>query len=553
MVTTPKDSEPISIKQEAAEEADKVLLQLQEYVDTVTSKTEGMPLSKATEWGEAFLTRAGCIIPRNFRQMLLETRSNVEVREPYHNQKLKLASSKGAWGSLLVDKKFNVIVAGPKVGKSAIIAHIFACARRGDETCLGKPIRKRWNKLIISGSDMDSSDWGKVLVREGLAECIGDMESDDAEFLPCDDVLIWDLGNPARMNEKGNAAMRDKCLEYPDSLLVIDCLRSNVDASYDENTAAIRKPIEDTKAALSACEVTVALIHHANKGVSGSTAVNAASGSNAISGSCDGTLLLKYMVPDAAVDALRTDWRILAISSGRLRNDNALVELTRTGIGEWFHHENIEDAMKQEAIYAMEEKLTNKQERVYEHACEIAENGVHITVMEVSNQISLSRQAARKTLEQLTRKGLLVRCGTFETGQSGREAILYAPTLSDLARAKRKESGVLNTLITPNTVKNPMNPMNPVPTHPRASVDYPLGSPLERRIGDEWIGGCLLANGSDPDKVIATKTGDLNTRYTNLRWGHDVRPCESPFKQPEPEPEPVPSDPSQLDLDDLPF
>ena len=422
MVTTPKDSKPISIKQEAKEEATRALATLQEHVDTVISETEGMPLSKAAEWGESYLSRANCVIPRGFKQMLVEARNNVEVREPYHNQVLKLASNKGAWGSLLVDKGFNLIAAAPKVGKSAFIAHLFACARRGDEKCLGKTIRKKWNKLIISGCDMDSSMWGKMLVREGLAECIGEIDSEDAEFLPCDDVLIWDLGNPAKMNEKGNAAMRKKCLEYPDSLLIIDSLRSNVDSSIDENTAAIRKPIEDTKAALSDCDVTVIIIHHASKGVSGSTAVNAASGSNAISGAFDGSLLFKYMVPDTAVDSLRGDWRISVVSSGRLRDDHALIELTRSGVGEWMHHENIEEALRQEAIYSMEEKLTNKQERVYEHACELAENGVHITVIEVANQIALSRQSSRKTLEQLTRKGLLTRCGTLETGEAGREA-----------------------------------------------------------------------------------------------------------------------------------
>jgi hypothetical protein len=237
------------------------------------------------------------------------------------------------------------------------------------------------------------------------------------------------------------------------------------------------------------------------------------------------------MVPDAAVDALRTDWRILAISSGRLRNDNALVELTRTGLGEWFHHENIQEAMKQEAIYAMEEKLTNKQERVYEHACEIAENNLCITAMEVRNQLSFTMQGARKTLEQLTRKGLLVRCGTQETGGRGREAILYAPTLSDLARAKGNENRVLNTFNTSNTIKNPLNPLKPLPTSPRARacVDYPLNSPVELLRSGEWKSGYLLANGSDPDSCHAVKVGDMNSIFKNLRWDLDIRACSSPF------------------------
>ena len=80
-------------------------------------------------------------------------------------------------------------------------------------------------------------------------------------------------------------------------------------------------------------------------------------------------------------------------------------------------------------------------------------------------------------------------------------------------------------------------------------MDYPLGQPVERLVGEEWISDCLLANGSNPDEVIVTQIGNLNKRYTNLRWGMDVRACESAFKQSEP----VPFDPAQLDLTALPF
>ena len=525
MATTPPASENIrdTFDKDAIKEASSNLKELQRRVGIAAEETKDMSFANALEWAEEYLSKAGHTIPRGLKQMLMEARGNDDVKEPYHGQELDLAADDGAWGNLIVDKGFNLLVAAPKVGKSALIAHLFACAKRSGGTCLGKTIRKPWNKLIISGSDMSASQWGKVLIREGLAT-----PSENAQkFLPCDDVIIWDQGNPARMNEKGIKAMRDKCLEFPDSLLVIDSLRSNIDPSIDENKAEVRGPIDKTKEGLNDCEVTVALIHHANKSVSGSTAVNAAAGSNAISGACDGTLLMKYLVPDGAVETLRGDWRVLCLSSGRIQNDKVMIELTQEGLGQWICHEEMDLAMKEQAVYEMEERLTTRQALVYDHAEELAENGIHTTAMEIATQLNLTSIKARKSLEQLVRKGMMAKCGTYETGASGRQATLYAPALSDLAnpsRAKREKNGVSKVLLVSNpdhmaietleTIKTP----SVCPSRVRARESFPNGTVVEREDAEgQWVVTCSI----DPDRIRLEKVGhkDLISRisYTKLR------------------------------------
>ncbi len=517
--------------------ADKNLQLLQDHINVAAEHTKDLDIAEALEWTEDYLSNVGVALPSKLSSFLNKARSNDDVKEPYQGKELSLRSSLGAWGNLLAADAFNLLVAMPKVGKSALIVHVFACAKRGDETCLGAPIRKRWDKLIISGNDMIAGEWGKILIREGLAVATGD---DLDKFLPHEDVIMWDIENPARMTEKGIKAMADKCLEYPDSLLVIDSLRSNTDSTLDENKAEIREPIEQMKLGLAKCKVTTVLIHHANKSVVGSTAVTAASGNNAISGSSDNTLLLKHLKPDHGV-GLRTDGRIVATSSGRLQSDSLLVELTNEGTGRWEARGDAQQALLEEYIADVEERLPPRQRNVFDHAEELAAVNVHLTSKEVQNHCNLTLVQANKCLKALERKGLLKRCGTLSTGKAGNEAILYAPTSSSLARVGTHIDGVskgsmvlipeANAIETIETINTPSTHIPPR-GELKASVTLPLNSPVEINKPNGWQSGYLLANGSDPDKIIAVKTGNLDQRIHNLRWGIDVRACASPFPAP---------------------
>ena len=528
------------ITKEIVKDSDKALRTFKDHLEFAASHTQDLDFASALEWTETYLAKQGITQPSKLTSFLSNARSNDDVKEPFQGQELALRSQLGAWGNLLAGDAFNLLIAAPKVGKSALIVHVFACSKRGDETCLGAPIRKRWNKLIISGNDMSVGEWGKILIREGLAVPTGD---DHEKFLPDPCVIIWDTENPARMNEKGIKAMAAKCLEHPDSLLVIDSLRSNTDPSLDENKAEIREPIEQTKKGLAGCKVTTVLIHHANKSVSGSTAMTAAAGNNAIPGACDNTLLLKHLKPEP-IAGFRSDGRLTASSSGRLQGDRLLIELTSEGIGRWEARGDAETASLEEHIAEVEERLNPRHTAVYEHAEELAENGVHTTTAEIGSHLNLTVIKARKALEALCRKGLMRRCGTLSNGGKGRDQVLYAPALSSLPHAGDAVGGVngvhgvLNQedglLKTPKTFKTPSN-LILTREAIKTPVDSPLNTPLEILRPSGWEGGYLLANGSDPDKVIAVKTGSLDHRVHNLRWGIDVRPCESPFRLPEPQ------------------
>ena len=532
------------------DEATRNLTEMRRLLVIAADETREMSASEAVNWTKDFFHREGVLEPAELKQLLSEAKHNDDVQEPYQGQELTLRSSVGAWGNLLAGDAFNLVVASPKAGKSALMVHLFACSKRGDAECLGSPLRKRWNKLIISGSDMSAGEWGKILIREGLAVPTGD---DHETFLPDDDVILWDMGNPAKLNPKGIEAMAKKCLEYPNSLLIIDSLRSNA-GGLDENKAEIREPIEAAKFGLEGCNVTAVLIHHANKSVFGSSAVTAAAGNNAIVGACDQTLLLKHLKPES-VTGFRTDNRLVASSSGRLAPDRLLIELTSDGTGHWVGHGDAEAATLEEHIAEVEEKLSGRQLTAYEHAEEIAANGVHTTSQEIASQLGISAIKANKTINALVRKGLMIRCGETDSHGMGRNRILYAPALSDLARARAKPHenvvsggpGVTGSDDhIPETPITPITPDNMLFAKKKYSVDYDLNKPVERLLADgSWERGWLLHNGSDPDKVSLVKFGNESYRVHGYRWDHDVRPCESFYS--------TTTDPSQLDLDSLPF
>ena len=455
----------------------------------------------------------------------------------------------------MVDHGFNLMVASPKCGKTALAVHVFACAARGDSQCLGAPIRKKWNKLIIAGTDMPRSQWAKILCREGLGVQATDPETGEPNFIPGDDVILWDQGSNCRMTELGVKAMRKAALEHPDSLLIIDSLRSSFDSNLDECKAEIRGPIEQFKDATRDCQLTTILIHHANKGITGSSAINAASGSNAIAGACDGTVLLKPLIPEES----RSDRRIIAVPDGRIVGEPILIELTAEGEGRWVAHGDLEQVQQEQRIFEVEEKLTNRQEQVYDKAHDLAEGGTHITSNFVVTEFNLTRQKAYRTLEQLARKGLLVRCGTLSTGLDGREQILYAPTLTELAektrtlpRNNRSHAGESNkevlsdlSVLSPDSSEDrthetakPSSVSTPA-RQPRTAI--PHHTPVERLVGGQWKGGWLVHDGTNPDAITIVELGNPQKKIRNCRLDLDVRQTDSPFAKP------------TVDLNNLPF
>tara|TARA_B100001094_G_C18134565_1_gene774267 strand:+ start:88 stop:342 length:255 start_codon:yes stop_codon:yes gene_type:complete len=61
-----------------------------------------------------------------------------------------------------------------------------------------------------------------------------------------------------------------------------------------------------------------------------------------------------------------------------------------------------------------------------------------------------------------------------------------------------------------------------------------VGAPVELFRNNEWCNGWVVANASNMGSIRAAKLGSPNVLISNLRWGLDVRLCQSGSQEPEP-------------------
>ena len=54
-------------------------------------------------------------------------------------------------------------------------------------------------------------------------------------------------------------------------------------------------------------------------------------------------------------------------------------------------------------------------------------------------------------------------------------------------------------------------------------LPVPVGTHVERLIGDSWKNGWLVRDGSDPNRMVIAKLGNEMLTMSNQRWGVDIR------------------------------
>ena len=238
---------------------------------------------------------------------------------------------------------------------------------------------------------------------------------------------------------------------------------------------------------------------------------------------------------------------------GRSKATNLVVELTDDG---WVSHGDGDDAIAAEARAQVEESLQGRQESAYDHCCQLWENKVHTTAAEIASCCNISRQKALRTLKALVTKGLIVQDGELPPDTAGRPAALYRPVFdtpndpskktggqkgqtcqieestadeqsfggqrgqipsalgSDPSRAHIKRDLTHKTHLTPSDGGGvPEGVLLPVP----------VGTHVERLIGDSWKNGWLVRDGSNPNRMVIAKLGNEMLTMSNQRWGVDIR------------------------------
>ena len=90
---------------------------------------------------------------------------------------------------------FNLLVAPPKVGKSALMVGMISAWYHGEESYLGQRLHGVCPKVYIVGTDQPESDWFTLFKREGLVTSDGELGG------PVE--MLWHTGAPLHLTDEG--------------------------------------------------------------------------------------------------------------------------------------------------------------------------------------------------------------------------------------------------------------------------------------------------------------------------------------------------------------
>ena len=327
------------------------------------------------------------------------------------------------WDGVIMSGRQNLLVAPPKVGKSALMVALAAASLRQESQFLGVGITQHINKLIIVGTDQNESDWWTLFKREGLGKEKVD-ENGEKKHLLHDRVILWTLEDRVQLTNEGIEAIRIQADANPGSLVLIDTYHACIGLlGIEESSSEFDGPARQLEQALAGTGSTTVLVHHTNKSVSGGNAITASRGNNSLSAAVSWSVLLNWLrVPEEG--QVQTDHRIAVKPMGRGQAQSIVIELTDDG---WRSHGSGDAAMAAEAFSEAEDSLVGQIASVYDHACTLWENEVHTTATEISAQCRMTNQQSLRYLNQLVKRGLLVRDGVVPSIKAGRPAVLFKP------------------------------------------------------------------------------------------------------------------------------
>tara|TARA_B100000287_G_scaffold144271_1_gene136162 strand:+ start:542 stop:2257 length:1716 start_codon:yes stop_codon:yes gene_type:complete len=459
---------------------------------------------------------------KEIQGLLIEARNNLSgaARPRMKGERMDTTPTPWVWQGIVMAGTTNLLVAPPKVGKSALMIGMVAAWWHGRGSYLGHKLHGECPPVFIVGTDQPENDWFTLLKREGLVSSDGGLK-DPIE-------MLWHTGSPLHLNEKGIAELEQIANDNPGALFILDSYHACVSPlGIDEATSAFDGPARALGSALAPSQATLVMIHHTNKSVAGGNATNASRGSNALPAAASLTILMNWL-RQPTEGQTQTDYRVVLKTQGRAKGTTMVAELLDDG---WITHGDGEQAMAQEARAEAELELTGRQADVFDYVNDRWDVGEFpVTANEICAQFSLERNKANRTLGQLVKKALIVRCGEAEsTLDGGRPASLYRP----------------NIPLPENPMKNVPNVTNPSRAYEISSlspfsryihvsegggyVTPTPGTPVERLVNDKWESGWLIQDGKNPHAITITQLGNTKLRIRNMRLDVDLRFCSSPF------------------------
>tara|TARA_R100000988_G_scaffold94410_1_gene59094 strand:+ start:366 stop:1988 length:1623 start_codon:yes stop_codon:yes gene_type:complete len=440
-------------------------------------------------------------------------------------EKMDTTPTPWAWEGVIMAGTFNLLVAPPKVGKSALMVGMISAWFHGEEFYLGQRLHGNCPNIYIVGTDQPESDWHTLFKREGLVDREGNMSG------PVE--MLWHTGAPLHLTEGGIAHLGEIAAANPGSFFLLDSYHSCVAAlGIDEATSAFDGPARQLAEALAPYKATLAMIHHTNKSVSGGNATNASRGSNALPAAASLTILMNWF-KQPAEGQTQNDYRVVLKTQGRAKGTTLLIELQDDG---WIQHGDGESVLAAEAIQEASDELQGRQADIFDYLCDRwAAGEFPVTTTELQDVAKCNASKVNRALRALEKKSLARQEGQLEPLVSGgRPQLLWVPNTPSLESGENRGTrGTTSRASYEIRGYSPFSLSSPTSGGGVAEGVLPPtpGTPVELHRNGVWSNGWVVADASNADSVKAAKLGNANITVGSLRWDLDVRLCQSsPFK-----------------------
>jgi len=537
MAITPADLKPSTIKPAALDEHQDLLRLIEDHAIAVVSHEKDH--SKHSQLLRLYAEEIGCPINEKIASAYISRACGYDLSVPQpkrHGEKLNVNPTPWCWDGLIMQGLFNLLIAPPKVGKSALLTAMIGAWWHGEESFLGRRFNQPCPNVHIIGSDQPECDWFKLFARENLI-------SDDG-VIGGPIKNLWSADAPLTLHDDGIRAIAEIATDDPGSLFIVDSYHACVSRlGIDEATSAFDGPARQLMSAVTAHGCTLIVIHHANKSVAGGNATNASRGSNALPAAASQLILMNWLRAPAD-GQMQSDQRVVLKTQGRAKSTTLLIELHDDG---WRSHGDGDQALALEAAADAEEDLSGRQADMYDYMVQRSEAGAMVTVKELADHLNIPGKKADRSLRSLVKKGLACRCGELLPGvDGGRPAHLFRAILvgeeSDEQRATPSlDSGggtVAKGENPPYTHESigfpPISHLSPsIRGRGIPPLPFAVGLSVELLQSDgSWANGWIISEESKPNSLAVQRLGNPGLRKRNLRPDLDVRPClGSPFPQ----------------------
>lgn len=425
--------------------------------------------------------------------------------------RLDLTPIPWSWEGLIMKARMNLLVAQPKVGKTALLLEMIAKWHMGDSEFLGANFIGECPPVIIVGTDQSEADWGSMLSAVNL------VSKDGTICKPIE--RIWTAADPLHFNDRGLDALGAELENHESPLLIVDSYHSCVGPLGQEDSGSTyANPLAALLIVAAKARATTCVIHHANKGV-GSNIVSSSRGTTALTAVPSQLIHMSFLETEN-----KRDKRITLKTQGRSGTPmNLLIERTDAG---WVSHGDGEVAEEAQRLQGVANELAGRQADFYDYIDMRWTLGEFaVSSSELGQHFNLTTNKISRYLKQLVTKGLIACCGHTEPGvDGGRPSPLFRPSPeTGLETLERLETSASTHEI---RSLSPLSPLKP----DIAEEGLSPKSPVQRLMSDNtWQSGWLVRDGSNPHSVTIEKVGNPMYAVRNMRWGIDLKVADSPF------------------------